>query len=217
MDWGSAKPFSVGWYAVSGGELPQFPRGALVKYREWYGCKDGSTNIGLKLTADEVADGILARDAQDVSEGYPQMGGVIDPSAYAEDGGPSIAERMYRRGVIFRRADNKRVGTKGAVGGWDQLRSRFKGESGHSLLYFFATCTHTIRTIPLLPHDPLNAEDVDTDAEDHAADETRYACMARPLVRDRKADQETPRFLHDMTADEVFFPKSKDPFKRERI
>jgi phage terminase large subunit len=26
-----------------------------------------------------------------------------------------------------------------------------------------------------------------------------------------------PRFLTDMTADEIFFPKSKDPFKRERL
>jgi hypothetical protein len=33
-----------------------------------------------------------------------------------------------------------------------------------------------------LQHDAANAEDVDTDGEDHAPDETRYACMARPWV-----------------------------------
>lgn len=30
MDWGSARPFSVGWYAVSDGSLPEFPRGGLA-------------------------------------------------------------------------------------------------------------------------------------------------------------------------------------------
>ena len=50
FDWGSAAPFSVGWYAVSDGSLPEYPRGALIKYREWYGAE--SANVGLKLTAE---------------------------------------------------------------------------------------------------------------------------------------------------------------------
>ena len=29
--------------------------------------------------------------------------------------------------------------------------------------------------------------------------------------------KEPPRFLHQITANEVFWPKQKDPFKRERI
>jgi hypothetical protein len=45
MDWGSAKPFSVGWGAIKGDDhcLPAeggsnrvIPRGALLRYREWY-------------------------------------------------------------------------------------------------------------------------------------------------------------------------------------
>ena len=42
----------------------------------------------------------------------------------------------------------------------------------------------SIRTIPAMQHDQLNAEDMDSDGEDHAPDETRYACMARPWVKD---------------------------------
>ena len=47
MDWGSARPFSVGWWAIVPddyrarnvlGETVVLPRGALVRYREWYGC-----------------------------------------------------------------------------------------------------------------------------------------------------------------------------------
>jgi hypothetical protein len=34
----------------------------------------------------------------------------------------------------------------------------------------------------VLQHDPRRPEDLDTEAEDHAADETRYACLARPLT-----------------------------------
>ena len=34
-----------------------------------------------------------------------------------------------------------------------------------------------------MQHDDKRPEDVDTDGEDHAADETRYACAARPWVR----------------------------------
>jgi hypothetical protein len=54
LDWGSARPFSVGWWAVSDGELADIPRGALVRYREWYGST-GKPNEGLRMTAEEVA------------------------------------------------------------------------------------------------------------------------------------------------------------------
>lgn len=185
MDWGSAKPFSVGWYAVSDGELPQFPRGALIKYREWYGMKPGHPNTGLKLTAEEVGAGIKAREEKDENVTH----GVLDPSAFAEDGGPSIASRL---GVYFRPADNKRVAQAGAMGGWDQLRARLKGEDGKPLLYFFSTCVDSIRTLPAMQHDPTRPEDMDSDGEDHAADETRYACMSRPWVSSLKAKKARP-------------------------
>ncbi len=182
-DWGSAKPFSVGWYAISDGEWPRFPRGALIKYREWYGMKEGQPNVGLKMTAEEVARGIVERD----DYGHEFKGSVIDPAAFSEDGGPSIAERMHRETklkVVWRPADNKRIAKLGALGGWDQLRARLKGnEDGIPMLYFFKTCVHTIRTLPALQHDPDKPEDVDSDAEDHAPDETRYACMSRPYIR----------------------------------
>lgn len=190
-DWGSAKPFSVGWYAVSEGDLEQFPRGALVKYREWYGMADGQPNVGIKLTAEEVADGIVDRDDNGYEFKWPFS--VIDPSAYAENGGPSIAERMLvrtQKRVAWREADNKRVAQKGALGGWDQLRARLKGdEDGRPMLYFFSTCVHTIRTLPALQHDDGRPEDVDTEGEDHAPDETRYACMSRPYLRKPRVDE----------------------------
>ena len=178
MDWGSSKPFSVGWYAVSDGEMPQFPRGALIKYREWYGMKDGQPNVGLKLTAEQMRTGVQGpKPIPGITErekGDKIAYGVIDPSAMAEDGGPSIASRMAP--IVWKPGDNKRIP------GWDQLRGRLVGEDGRPMLYFFKTCIHTIRTIPMLQHDATKAEDVDTDSEDHAGDETRYACMSRPWM-----------------------------------
>jgi hypothetical protein len=206
-DWGSAKPFSVGWWAVVGddfraGERNVLPRGALVRYREWYGS-NGTPNVGLKLTAEDVAQGILSREQGD-NIGY----GVLDPAAFTADGGPSIAERMAKATdgkVWFKRADNKRVSTLGAIGGWDQMRSRLKGDAdGRPMIYTFSTCMDSIRTIPALQHDENRPEDVDTDGEDHAGDEWRYACMSRPWIEetmkpaDSLAELVKPKTLNDV-------------------
>jgi hypothetical protein len=194
-DWGSAKPFSVGWWAVVGDRFKTpdgvwLPRGCLVRYREWYGCVDGQPNTGLKMTAEQVGAGILERERNDpVQPGAsgPMSYGVIDPAAFTEDGGPSLAERIYRgadKKVMFRRADNARVAQRGAMGGWDAMRHRLMGdEDGLPMIVCFNTCKDSIRTIPALQHDADRPEDLDTDGEDHAADEWRYACMSRPWVR----------------------------------
>lgn len=191
MDWGSASPFSVGWWAVasepittpgSDGAPVTVPRGALVRYREWYGAK--APNVGLKLTAEEVGQGIRLREAEEWANDRSKISyGVLDPSAFAQDGGPSIAERLARAGAWFRRADNRRVAGIGAMGGWDQVRSRLKGDAeGNPLLVVFSTCTDTIRTLPMMQHDPDRPEDLQTDSEDHAIDDVRYACMSRPYI-----------------------------------
>jgi hypothetical protein len=178
FDWGYASPFSVGWWVVITDDMAHdgriLPRGALVRYREWYGAT--GPNQGLRLTAEEVAAGIREREA-----GETMWRAVADPAIFRRDGGPSHAERMARAGVHFIAADNTRVGKAGALSGWDQMRARIKGEGGRPMLYVFATCREFLRTVPVLQHDRQRMEDLDTHAEDHVADETRYACMSRPL------------------------------------
>jgi hypothetical protein len=83
----------------------------------------------------------------------------------------------------------------GPMGGWDQVRSRLVGTAkrlddgsidwskGRPALYVFSTCKDFIRTFPVLQHDQNRAEDLDTDAEDHAADDCRYACLSRPWIK----------------------------------
>lgn len=208
-DWGSAKPFSFGWYAVASedfvgavtatGQRVVIPRGALVKYREWYGVATDAEgkfipDKGLKMNAEAVGSGVRERDSGDLIA-Y----GVLDPAAFSQDGGPSIAERMMRgtrgnNGATFRPADNARVAYRGAMGGWDQLRSRLDGdEDGRAMLFLFETCIHTVRTLPALQHDPDRPEDLNTHMEDHAGDETRYACMSRPYVRKAPAPKQPPQ------------------------
>jgi len=168
FDWGSAKPFSCGWYVVSDGTWG-LPKGALLKYREWYGAS--GPNRGLKMDATQVAEGIRERE-----RGETIRYGVADPAIFTRDGGPSIAELMAVKGVSWRRADNKRIP------GWEQLHYRLKGEGGVPMLYFLDCCADSLRTIPTLQHDEINSEDIDTEGEDHAGDETRYAVMSRPWV-----------------------------------
>lgn len=183
MDWGFAKPFSVGWYVVSDGtwDIPAYGRireGALVKIREWYGCT-GQPNEGVRLDANIVARGIKAVDGELLDgSGLRVRYGVADPAIFARDGGISIAEAMYSNGVMWNRADNSREP------GWQQIRHRLNGEGGVPLLYFLESCDDTIRTLPVLQHASLatRAEDLDTEGEDHAADELRYAAMSRPWV-----------------------------------
>jgi hypothetical protein len=151
-----------------------------MRYREWYGATS-TPNTGLKMTAEAVAEGIVEREGKEVLR-Y----GVLDPACFREDGGPSIAERINKvligaKRRPFHAADNARVPQRGSMGGWDQMRSRLVGFDARPMIYCLATCAASIRTIPALQHDQSKMEDVDTEGEDHAADEWRYACMSRPF------------------------------------
>lgn len=233
-DWGSYSPYSVGWWAVVGDDfkLPDYesrvlrregdrnlpdrqpgfgrsgidkelvarrfvlPRGALIRYREDYGAKGG------KLTAEQVAQRIVRFEKDDPKLSF----GVLDPSTFKEDGGPSIGERINAvltkaKLVPFHEADNTRVSRAesrdrgGPMSGWDLFRSRLIGtasrdkdgavdwSTGRPMMYVFSTCVDFIRTVPVLQHDTHRPEDLDTTGEDHAADDGRYACASRPWVK----------------------------------
>lgn len=185
FDWGYAAPFSVGWWVVASDDLEieegVIPQGALVRYREWYGAS--GPNKGIRMEAEDIAKGILEREDKD--EKIDPFG-PADPAIFSNDRGPSIAERMFKEGVQWSKADNKRVGAKGMMGGWDQMRRRIRSIDSDNLpinpsLFVFATCRDFIRTVPVLQHDEKRPEDLDTDGEDHIADEARYACMSRPI------------------------------------
>ena len=65
------------------------------------------------------------------------------------------------------------------------------------MMYVFKNCRGFIRTVPTLIYDERRAEDLDTEGEDHIADETRYFCMARPIAprEAKRADGRAPDAL----------------------
>jgi hypothetical protein len=141
---------------------------------------DRQSGLGLENT--RIAHGIKLREVNDGEI----KDSVADPSCWNYQGGPTIAEQFATtKGapVYFRRADNNRIG------GWAQLKARLSG-TDWPMIYFFDSCVHCIRTIPVLQGDQHDAEDLDTDGEDHAADTVRYACMARPYIT--RPSVETP-------------------------
>jgi hypothetical protein len=199
LDWGSAKPFSVGWWAVCQDDFKHddkvLPRGAIIRYREWYGMQPNQPNVGLKMPAERVAEGIVSRETHaGVRERIAY--GIADPSCWGVISGPSVAETLLKHGAPFRRADNTRISKIKKMGGWDQVRQRLLGDlDGRPMLYIMNHCRDLIRCLPMLQHDEHNPEDVDTDGEDHAPDETRYACLSRPFLQRATPERDRNPFL----------------------
>ena len=169
FDWGYAKPFSCGWWAVD------FD-GRLYRILELYGSTK-NPNEGVRWTPDEVF-----RRIREIEETHPwlrgrQIEGVADPAIWDASTGESIAETADRNRVFFSPGDHKRIP------GWMQChyRLRFDAE-GLPMMYVYDHCAAFLRTVPQLCYDPLRPEDLDTSQEDHAADEWRYMCMARPIA-----------------------------------
>lgn len=214
FDWGSRRPFCVLWWAISDGQpLPDkrwYPAGSMICYREWYGCKTDSAgnfidNIGLQLENTRIAHGIKLREGADERI----ADSVADPSCWNYQGGPTIAEQLATaKGaeIMFRKADNNRIA------GWEQMRNRMSG-GDWPMIYWFNTCLHCIRTIPVLVSDEHRPEDLDTDGEDHAADAVRYACMARPIIT-RPALEMPLRGVQQMTLNEMWKLAERDQEER---
>lgn len=171
FDWGSNRPFSCGWWAID-------PDGTAYRYREWYGW-DGTPNKGANLTVSEIAAGILEREEEERREGI-EVDRICDPSLMFErERGDSLQIKFAQHGIHFRRGDNARMAAKAEL----HERLRFR-ENGRPALYVFTSCRQFIRTIPALPYSLTKPEDVDTAAEDHVYDESRYFLMAHKLIPD---------------------------------
>lgn len=176
FDWGSSRPFSFGAWTVSNGDsLPDgrvYPRGSIIRYDEWYGW-NGKPNEGLRMEVAEVCDGIKER-----LKGRKLAYIAADPAMWKVDGGPSHAEVFARRRLSLRKADNSRIA------GYLEVRGRIAGDVEGAMLYVTKNChTGFWRTMPDIVMDETHTEDIDTDQEDHCADDVRYACMSRPWAK----------------------------------
>ncbi len=187
-DYGFSKPASLGWYAVS-------PDEKLYRYKELYG-----TGMHYALLAEQAVS--LTNPNEHIE--YQ----VFDPAFWAKKGeredtlsGAEVYSQKWKHITghlpYMVKADNSRVI------GWGMVREYmnvFMGadEELTAKLQVFSTCTDFIRTIPEQQHDLNKPEDLDTDGEDHAADELRYAIMSRPKPIATKEQLSSKRFNEAM-------------------
>lgn len=164
-DWGYKSPACCLWFAVG-------PDGELYVYRELY-----VTNH----TSVEFANKVL-----EMEEGENVRYGILDVSAWNQRGdtGPSIAEQMIQYGCRWRPSDRSK---NSRANGWMELHRRLRvdPETEEPSIFFFSNCINTIRTVPMVPIDKNNPDDIDTDSEDHALDALRYGIMSRPHMAAR--------------------------------
>lgn len=167
-DFGYNKPFSCAWWAVD-------YEGVLYRIMELYGCTR-TPNEGVKWTPDRQFAEIARIEKEHPWLAGRQITGVADPAIWDNSRGISIAEEAARKGILFTPGNNNRLH------GWMQChyRLRFDG-NGYPMMYVFDNCKGFRRTIPTLMYDEHKLEDLDTDGEDHIADEWRYLCMSRPI------------------------------------
>ena len=168
FDWGYNKPFSCGWWAMD-------YDGVAYRILELYGCTK-TPNEGVKWTPPQVFAEIHRIETEHRWLRGRKITGIADPAIWDAETGESIADVAAKHQVFFQPGDHKRIP------GWMQMHYRFAfDENGLPMLYVFRNCKAFIRTIPLLQYDDHKPEDLDTDGEDHVADEVRYFCMSRPI------------------------------------
>lgn len=185
FDWGSSKPFSVGWWAESdgtevklkNGNTLHFPRGTLFRIAEWYGWT-GKANEGVHMLATEIAEGILRKE-KDMNIAQRVVPGPADSSIYTVENGNDIAGDMSNKNIKWTKA-NKSPGSRKV--GWELMRTRLKACLQTPMeapgMFVFENCHQFIRTIPVLSRLERDRDDIDSNAEDHIADETRYRVLA---------------------------------------
>jgi len=210
FDWGSSKPFSVGWWAQSNGEDIILPgedggvrstvRGDIYRIREWYGWT-GKPNEGLRMLATDIAQGIVERELRwgfrrEKNNWCRVKGGVADAQIFSAENGNCIATDMKVRtrlddgynypGIGWDPSD-KRAGSR--VTGWEQMRTMLRnahppkyGVREHPGMFIWDNCDQFQRCVPVLPRDEKDPDDVNTEAEDHNADETRYYVRSLGII-----------------------------------
>lgn len=202
FDWGSAAPFSVGWWAESdgtdvrlaNGKVMSTVRGDLFRIAEWYGS-NGRPNEGLRLLANQITAGIIEREIAWGWYGRVKPG-PADSSIFDDENGMCIARDMAAsvkvngqiyRGVVWEKADK----SPGSIeNGCEMMRKMFaatdrsKGPREAPGLHVFRTCTSFLKFVPPAPRDEKHINRIAKEWEDHVIDETRYRVrQPKRLVR----------------------------------
>ena len=195
LDWGTAHPFSVGWYAVSDGAILKgreswpdrwLPAGAVIRYDEWYGW-NGRPNHGARLAPQAVGRGIIERE---LARKDRMDFRIADNEIWAQKGGPSVSEWLHQADprLTFQKSQKDRKRNYAEVlarlAGNPRILENGKVEED-PMFFITANCRHFWRTCPILTLDEVSAEKGPSDKqseENHVYDEVAYALRSRSYV-----------------------------------
>jgi hypothetical protein len=172
-DWGTSKPFAIGWYALT-------PEEHIIMYREYYGIRGNIPDSGLNLTAEEVATKII--ELTPPSESIKYM--VLDSECWADRGhGASIKEIM--QDILKSRSIFIIKSPKDRINGLENIRKYLTIDpiTNTPFLQITKNCENLIRTLPYAPFDKNKDLDIDTRYEDHAIDQLSYLLLTRPFPK----------------------------------
>jgi hypothetical protein len=195
FDWGSGEPFACYWWCVSDGEeitafngtKMTFPSGAIIAYREWYGCDPNTPAKGIHMRNEDIAKGIVERTLEQtsgitLSDSYP----FSDRGEAKKGRKYTMADDFFENGCPLTRGNTARVF------GYKQMRSRLQGDNNIPMFYVVKGCIYLREYIPALPRHDSKPEDAAESGEStHSTDAARLACAARPWTR-TKPVEDTP-------------------------
>lgn len=193
LDWGSSHPAHVGYYAEANGEeatviypggyVRKFapPPGTIIQIGEKYFTKSIGSNEGLRMSAKAIAEELVAYEKEQMAQGWfssqpwpgPADNQIRDVREADVD---TIEKKMSDAGIRWTESDKSPGSRKNGLQLMrDRLEACLEGEGPG--LYFTENCRGSLSTIPTLPRDEDDMDDVDTDAEDHPYDSVRYRVL----------------------------------------
>lgn len=211
FDWGSTHPFSAGWWAECDGTEATLadgttwcpPRHTLIRFQEWYGCEKDrhgelkvGDNKGVMMSSPDIAKGMKFREELLKLQGWASNiePGPADNQIHdvREKDVPTIATKMSDEGIDFTKSDKSAGSRKiGLQLMRDRLQASLLGEGPG--IYFMDNCKALIALLPSLPRDEDDMDDIDTTAEDHVWDETRYVVLKTDFRAAKELKLELPR------------------------
>lgn len=151
MDYGYRAPMGCLWFTRDPANR------TVYVYRELYETRLIDVDQAKKVL-------LLSRDDP------PSRFTAADPAVFSKQpNGMSIAQVWANQGLVVIPANNDRLS------GWARMRQYLQWDDDNEpLLKIFSTCRNLIRTIPLMQHDRLKPEDLDSSLDDHLVDCSRY-------------------------------------------
>ena len=194
-DFGFGAPFSIGWWWMD-------YDGRMWRFAEWYGW-NGKPNKGLRMSPSEVAKEIFKiEEKMDIKGRVSQRVAGPDifsktPNVRGGGQGPSVAEIFSEHGIFFLPGDPDRAQGKTQV--HERFRVPDKFDRANPLTFPMMMvsyeCLNWWRTVPVLKSGDWGTprfDDVDDKQEDHCYDETKIACMSRPISPEHEKPKDNP-------------------------